>query len=220
MREELRDILACPTCRGPLTPDEGLSCLKCGGIFEERDGIPILLDEESRREFVRFYQGRWSPGRVEAEAAPRSPRERLLHYFTHPPSRKIGDVTVPKLQKLWRLLAESRTEPRVLTVGKLKPWINRQRIEQFSEIRALEAPSIRLDIKSGPGVDVVGDGHKLPFLDDSLDTAIALTTLKHLRNPFAFVSEVHRVRSCEMLDEDQLEPRCSVRESSYQVYLR
>ena len=192
MKKDLRDILACPTCRGPLAP-EGLSCLKCGGVFEERDGIPILLDEESRREIGKFYQGKWNLGRAEAEATSTSAGERLRHWFTHPPSGKIGDVTVPNLQKLWRLLEQSKSTPRVLTVGKLKPRINRQRIEEFPEIRALEAASIRLDIKSGPGVDVVGDGHKLPFLDNSLDAALALTTLKHLRNPFAFVSEVHRV---------------------------
>jgi uncharacterized protein YbaR (Trm112 family)/SAM-dependent methyltransferase len=192
MNKDLREILACPTCRGPLSPG-GLSCLKCGAIFEERDGIPILLDEESRHEIVRFYQGRWNADRVEREPPPTSTRERLQHWFTHPPSRKIGDVTVPNLQKVWRLLVETESKPRVLTVGKLKPRINRQQIDEFPEIRALETASIRLDIKSGPGVDVVGDGHKLPFLDNSVDAVLALTTLKHLRNPFTFVSEVHRV---------------------------
>jgi uncharacterized protein YbaR (Trm112 family) len=193
MSKDIRDILACPTCRGSLSPDLR-SCLKCGAVFEERDGIPILLDEESRREILRFYQGQWSSQRVGAEPPPKSAGERLAYWFTHPPSRKIGDVTVPNLQKLWRILAEQPEKaPRVLTVGKLKPRINRQRIDDFPEIRALEAASIRLDIKAGPGVDVVGDGHKLPFLDNSVDAVLALTTLKHLRNPFLFVSEVHRV---------------------------
>lgn len=193
MNKRLRDILACPTCRGPLTFGEGLSCLQCGAVFEERNGIPILLDEESRREILNFYQGR--PERDEGNNGRRSRslNERLMAWLTHPPSRKIGDVTVPNLRKLWRLLETAGSEPRVLMVGKLKPRINGQWIEEFPEIRALEAATLRLDIQAGPGVDVVGDGHKLPFLDSSLDAAIALTTLKHLRNPFTFVSELYRV---------------------------
>lgn len=193
MNKRLRDILACPTCRGPLTFGEGLSCLKCGAVFEERNGIPILLDEESRREILNFYQGQPDRDKGNNGRRSRSLNERLMAWLTHPPSRKIGDVTAPNLRKLWRLLETAGSEPRVLTVGKLKPRINGQWIEEFPEIRALEAAALRLDIQAGPGVDVVGDGHKLPFLDSSLDAAIALTTLKHLRNPFAFVSELHRV---------------------------
>lgn len=193
MNTRLRDILACPNCRNPLTFDEGLSCLGCGMAFEERNGIPILLDETSRRDILNFYQGQ--PDRSEKinERRPRPLSERLVYRFTNPPSRKIRDVTVPNLCKLWRLLEATVGEPRVLTVGKLKPRINGQWIAEFPEARALEAASLRLDIKAGPAVDVVGDGHKLPFLDGSLDAAIALTTLKHLRNPFTFVSELHRV---------------------------
>lgn len=196
MNKRLRDILACPTCGAPLTIGEGLSCLRCGAVFEERHGIPILLDEESRREILNFYQGqpdRDKRGRGKNGGRSGSLSRRLVDWFTHPPSRKIGDVTVPNLCKLWRLLEAHGSEPRVLTVGKLKPRINGQWIEEFPEIRALEAAALRLDIQAGPGVDVVGDGHKLPFLDSSLDAAIALTTLKHLRNPFTFVSELHRV---------------------------
>lgn len=193
MNKRLRDILACPVCRDPLTFDEGLSCLRCGTVFEERNGTPILLDEASRREILKFYQGQPHLDEGKDGKRSRSLSERIVNQLTSPPSRKIGDVTVFNLCKFWRLLEAAGGEPRVLTVGKLKPRINGQRIEQFPEIRALNAASLRLDITPGPGVDVVGDGHKLPFLDSSLDAAIALTTLKHLRNPFTFASELHRV---------------------------
>lgn len=56
--KELLDILACPSrlpdgqaCRGDIrydSPDEKLTCLKCGRRYPIREGIPIMLEEESR----------------------------------------------------------------------------------------------------------------------------------------------------------------------------
>jgi uncharacterized protein YbaR (Trm112 family)/SAM-dependent methyltransferase len=195
MRKRLKDLLACPTCRAPLTEAEGerLACLRCGANFEQRDGVPVLLDEESRREILRFYGGR---PEQEVEDRRRKAGKKagwLDHLLTHPPSRKVGDKTVPNLQKLWRLVKQREPDPLVLTVGKLKVNINRASSQDDPDVQALEAASVRLDIKPGPGVDVVGDGHKLPYLDNSFDAAIGLTTLKHLRNPYTFVSELYRV---------------------------
>ena len=49
---QLLEILACPdTHHAPLTYDEQaqtLTCTECGRIFEVRDGIPVLLLDESR----------------------------------------------------------------------------------------------------------------------------------------------------------------------------
>ena len=48
----LLEILACPdTHHAPLDLDEGaqeLTCTECGRVFPIRDGIPVLLLEESR----------------------------------------------------------------------------------------------------------------------------------------------------------------------------
>ena len=46
----VRDLLACPRCRGVLTdssdvPGCGLDCALCGLRFAVRDGIPVLLLE-------------------------------------------------------------------------------------------------------------------------------------------------------------------------------
>lgn len=193
MRKPLEDVLACPTCRTPLTAGDGWSCLGCGTVFEEKDGVPILMNADSKRELLRFYGGR--PQQEDEDRARRETRSagRLQHWLTHPPSQKVGDMTVPNLKRLWRLLVEREPEPIVLTVGKLKLNINRARSQDDPDIQALEAASVRLDIKAGPGVAVVGDGHRLPFLDASLDAAIGLTTIKHLRNPYVFVDELYRV---------------------------
>ena len=51
MDPELLAILACPKCRGSLTPvkeenREGLSCPACALIYPILEGIPVLLIEE------------------------------------------------------------------------------------------------------------------------------------------------------------------------------
>jgi hypothetical protein len=46
----LLDILVCPTCNGPLQPDESahkLNCTRCGLAFPVRDGIPVMLTIEA-----------------------------------------------------------------------------------------------------------------------------------------------------------------------------
>jgi uncharacterized protein YbaR (Trm112 family)/SAM-dependent methyltransferase len=193
MTKRLRDLLACPTCRAPLTSGDRLACIHCGEVFPEQDGIPILLNEESRRQLLRFYSGRPHQEEQDRARAARQRFRRLNHWFTHPPSRKIGDRTVPNLKRLWQLTRAGEASPIVLTVGKLKHNINRSRSQDDPDVQALEAASVRLDIKAGAGVDVVGDGHRLPFLDNSFDAAIGLTTIKHLRNPYTFVDELYRV---------------------------
>lgn len=193
MNKRLLDILACPRCRESLTTTCGqFRCMTCGATFEQENGIPVLLDDESRHEIARFYQGKYEGGR-EAKAPPQSLLGRLAAWYPQPPERKIGDVTIRNLQRFWALLRESCDEPNVLMLGKRQSRINGEPTHRYAEIRALEAASFRLDIQARSGVDVVGDGHKMPFVDNAFHGAFALTTLKHLRNPFRFVEELHRV---------------------------
>jgi len=52
---------------------------------------------------------------------------------------------------------------------------------------------INLEIEPMPNVDVVGDGHKLPFKDEAFDAVILEAVLEHVREPEIVVSEVYRV---------------------------
>ena len=51
-----------------------------------------------------------------------------------------------------------------------------------------------VDIEDGPGVDVVADAHDLHmFSNDSVDCVLCVSTLEHVRDPFAVVSEIFRI---------------------------
>lgn len=48
---ELRDLLACPKCKGPLAfhEDRGeIHCEACRLAYAIRDGIPVMLVDEAR----------------------------------------------------------------------------------------------------------------------------------------------------------------------------
>jgi len=52
---------------------------------------------------------------------------------------------------------------------------------------------MRFDIDRGSGVQVVGDGHQLPFRSESVDGVILTGVLEHVADPPTMVSEANRV---------------------------
>ena len=49
---KLLEILACPRCRGPLTPladHSALDCRACGLRYRVEDDIPIMLIDEAQK---------------------------------------------------------------------------------------------------------------------------------------------------------------------------
>jgi hypothetical protein len=48
--KELLDILACPACKQAVKLEEGkIVCTQCGRKYPIKDGIPIMLIEESEQ---------------------------------------------------------------------------------------------------------------------------------------------------------------------------
>jgi SAM-dependent methyltransferase len=52
---------------------------------------------------------------------------------------------------------------------------------------------IGLDIRPGPGVDVVGDVYQLPFGDNEFDIVLCMVVLEHLEEPSRAIVEMRRV---------------------------
>lgn len=59
--------------------------------------------------------------------------------------------------------------------------------------RRIRPGVIEVDYVPVPGVDVVGDIHRLPLADNSFDCVICTGTLEHVANPWQAVSELCRV---------------------------
>ena len=51
--KKLLEILACPSCKGDIKEvegDNGLKCIECGLVYPVRDGIPIMLIDEAKKD--------------------------------------------------------------------------------------------------------------------------------------------------------------------------
>jgi SAM-dependent methyltransferase len=62
-----------------------------------------------------------------------------------------------------------------------------------AHIKEFRPDVISLDLLKFPGIDVVGDAHRLPFRDDSISGIIMLDVLHHLERPIDFLKEAARV---------------------------
>ena len=59
LNNELLEILACPRCKGSLTPvdeEQGLYCPACEVVYPVRDEIPVMLIDEA------VAKGDWDQG--------------------------------------------------------------------------------------------------------------------------------------------------------------
>src|SRR5260370_10584814 len=98
----------------------------------------------------------------------------------------------PFLHGLARAMAGAFALPgRVLEVGAYQ--VPGQ--EDIADLRGLfpGRPYTGLDVRPGPGVDLVADVEALPQADASVGTVLALSTFEHVRHFWKGLDEVHRV---------------------------
>ncbi len=95
-------------------------------------------------------------------------------------------------------------QPPLETRDKYTDWIFSNIIESLDKNHVildvgnnnmeLDIPNVmRMDILYTPYVDIVGDIHNLPFLDDSVDYIFSNAVLEHLRDPVLAAKEMYRV---------------------------
>ena len=170
-------MLRCPATGEPLV-DYGDKLTSTRYSYPVIDGIPFLIDESASL---------FSPDGL---SAPRRPsRLRALV------RRLIPSVTlaVGQASRYQRFVDEigSSGGTRVLVIGGgllgagMDPLIK-------SELQVVES-----DVYPSPRVDVVCDGHSLPFADETFDGVVLQAVLEHVVDPPRVVSEAHRVLRSE-----------------------
>lgn len=169
-------ILCCPSCKGELEFREPyLFCPNCEQKFPINNNIPYLLDAESKRtleskkdknSYHSFRKNRWA--------------DFLRRLFTpsHPWDCKLLQFCSHK-DMLSSFLSNISPSSLVLNLG--------------SGTTKANANTINLDIEAFENVSVVGDGHKLPFRDQTFDVVISISVLEHVNHPQKVVKEIHRV---------------------------
>ena len=187
----LLPALACPTCRSSLSlASATLTCSSCEQAYAVSGDVPVLLDDTSKAEIagfrndaenVRLRQQLTSGGMAKLVDLIRPP-----HPFAYTRRR----VNHAKRLAFSALAAASEGNPnaRFLDIGSgILGGLNHSGLS--AHVRSKLLP---LEIAPTSGVGVVGDAHKLPFKDASLDGALIQGVMEHVRDPIQVVAEIHR----------------------------
>ena len=169
--KELLSILACPVCKSPVRRNERknmLVCINCGRGYSFKNGIPVMLDEESKNKIETEWQ-KMEEGSIKSPLSSKLTRRLLapLPYFWHEQDKKIESI----IQKIG-------SQATYLNVG--------------SKASRLIEGIINMDIDTYQNVTVVGDAHALPFINDSIDCVFIMQVIEHLHNPILAVKEIFR----------------------------
>jgi SAM-dependent methyltransferase len=161
----LRPHLASPCCREPLDDrDASLSCRGCGQEFPRAAGVPLLTLDRPRE---------WLEQRDRKLGFARRPtwRRRLLN----------PDITDKRLQarRLEDFLAPYGPSSIVVDVG--------------SSLVRRTAAIVCFDLIPTDDVDLVGDLHRMPLADGSVDAVVCTGVLEHVDDPDRAVNELRRV---------------------------
>ncbi len=167
----LLEVLACPACYGGLRAGEehNLVCVACGAAYDCPDGVPILLIPQMA-EHARALEESFHAAKLA-----RNPLVRL-GYKWRPPSSHFDPAAFRRMRAMAARLGPNA---RVLDLGVRE--------------RPAAPGLISFDLFRFPGVQVVGDAHRLPFRDGALDGVISTAVLEHVENPEAILAEMRRV---------------------------
>jgi SAM-dependent methyltransferase len=160
------DRLTCVCCGGGIdVAAEPLRCRSCDTIFEVIGGVPIMLRPEQRGRLQGLERKKRKPAEGVAAALKRA---------LNPPSPSF-DIG----HGLDRALARYPAGAAILDVG--------------SGTRRLRADVVNVEIDLFDHVDVVADGSRLPFANDTFDLVISQAVLEHVPRPREAVRDMVRV---------------------------
>lgn len=159
--------LCCVECFSAL--DGELRCAKCGAVYERApSGAPVLMTPADRERFGVLLK---QDGGSQMQATYAARRERSWVKKLYPPEPVYVNPAAPPLP--------------VARPGGASVWVGGA---------GLQLPGfVNIDIAAVPGVDVVANASRLPFLQNSCDLVACLALLEHVRDPECIVSEIHRV---------------------------
>jgi SAM-dependent methyltransferase len=189
---EIRGILACPRCRGPLRNGAaGLQCAQpscglAGHAFPIVRAQPALIDFDhsilDRDELV---------ANAGVSDAGLSPEGRSRGALARAVSRMIFGYNRVAEAKVGQILADVKTvgrAARLLVIGGGEVGSGVQAMYDDPQVQV-----IGTDIYHSPHVTLIADGHRLPFADQSVDGVWIQAVLEHVLDPQQVVAEIHRV---------------------------
>ena len=185
---DINDRLACPVCHAPLNREQAvLICTQCRFAFQYENGVPVMLDEESKSELLEQMQTSENRGLHARLAA--WPWFYNILLRLRPPHPFLTINAKQRRAIFSQLVEEISDTPVVLDIGSGNTGIS----NILGLTKRVKEGLITLEICYAPSVDVICDAHKLPFLNGSIDGVLIQGVLEHVRDPNRIVAEILRV---------------------------
>lgn len=184
---EIRDILACPRCRGPLRDGAaGLQCAQpsCGLAHQTFPVVaeqPALIDfDQSILDRAELLASAGSSNVERNDGVLARALPRILFGYNRVAEAKAGQI-----------LADVKTSTlpaRLLVIGGGAVGSGVQAMYDDPQVQV-----IGTDIYHSPHTTLIADGHRLPLADQSVDGVWIQAVLEHVLDPQQVVAEIHRV---------------------------
>ena len=178
-------FLVCPCCREALLQvDDFYKCSSssCSKTFPIVNQVPVLINDQNSLFSVNDF--------AENKATTLNYGKRTV--------KKVASKFIPKIglnlnteknySKLQELIFQSTQQPVILIIGSGEIGRGLERIINDPNLTVVET-----DVYFSSRVQVIADGHDLPFQNCSFDAVICQAVLEHVINPRRCVAEMHRV---------------------------
>lgn len=173
-------LLQCPNCNAntlvSIDDDALLHCETCKVNFPFTHGRPILLNPKNDLFNFEDY--------INAKLPSTENRNSVSRFI---PSSSVNLCSERVLGRLRKILSESSSS-RVLVIGggKQRFWLDNL-LGNGKSIKVIYS-----DIDVNADIDLICDGHDLPFTDNTFDAVVTTAVLEHVLYPERVVSEIHR----------------------------
>jgi SAM-dependent methyltransferase len=189
---EIRDILACPRCRGPLRDgNPGLQCARpscdlADQPFPTVAAQPALIDfDQSILDRAELLANAGSAcADLSHEGRSRGTLARAVSRMTF----GYNQVAEAKVSEILAAVKTAALPARLLVIGGGAVGSGVQAMYDDPQVQV-----IGTDIYHSPHLTLLADGHRLPFADQSVDGVWIQAVLEHVLDPQQVVAEIHRV---------------------------
>ncbi len=186
--------LICPRCHCSLLQDiklgllDSISCMNLKCQLSERpfliiNGVPCLIDFE--KSVFNFQDISETAPKIVAKTW----RRKLMSWLEALSVGAESDgVSSRTCQRFMTELRQRRSRPSVLIIGGGTVGVGISSLYKTSDIEI-----VGTDVFLSANVDVVCDGHSLPFESSTFDGVLIQAVLEHVLEPAIVVNEIHRV---------------------------
>ncbi|NIO19333.1 MAG: methyltransferase domain-containing protein [Candidatus Aenigmarchaeota archaeon] len=194
--EKIAAILACPKCKSSPTIGKTVLCPKCGTNYPVMDDVPIMHLRKKREKIEKEILGTKSEYNLTSFSETISKEKNFLlsSQYNNPDEINTLPLFIYKLGK--KLYPPAPALNPVIT-KKREPLVNRFKDRLVLNLGCgddlIHENLINFDLDLLTGVNVVGNGENLPFLNETFDLIINQAVLEHAKSPGRIVKEMYRV---------------------------